>query len=164
MGVDVKGLALITSKLERYQALSKSQAIAATNRTAYSVQRYAKKKVRVRSGKLANSIVVWPANSQDAVAVVVPTAAHAPYVEWPTRPHIIRARRKKVLAARLGFKSVKIDGKSKRKMSYQVFGTEVRHPGTKGRPFMGPAASLGRKTFTEEMEKALAQAGQAIAK
>jgi len=50
-----------------------------------------------------------------------PKASYAPYVEFGTRPHIIRAVNARVLA---------------NTQTGQVFGPVVHHPGTKANPFM----------------------------
>ena len=46
-------------------------------------------------------------------------------VEYGTKPHTIRTKNKKVLASK-----------------GEVFGTEVKHPGTKERPMLRPAVAL----------------------
>lgn len=58
------------------------------------------------------------------VAIIGTPVSYAHFVEYGTKPHVIRAVRAHVLAnTRTG----------------QVFGKEVHHPGTKAQPFLRPA-------------------------
>ena len=68
-------------------------------------------------------------------AVVRATAPHAIYVEEPTKPHVIRARRVKFL-------TFVVNGT-------RVFRREVHHPGTKGAFFMRETAELMRQIMRE---------------
>lgn len=52
-------------------------------------------------------------------------AWHTLFVEYPTRPHIIRARGDGMLRFRVGGRI--------------VYAKQVRHPGTQAQPFMRPA-------------------------
>jgi HK97 gp10 family phage protein len=83
---------------------------------AYDVMR---EKVPVRTGALKASIVK---DLRDYQAFIGPTAPYAVYVEYGTRPHIIRPVNASVLAFR-------VSGRT-------VFTPIVRHPGTKPQPFM----------------------------
>jgi HK97 gp10 family phage protein len=79
-------------------------------------------RVPVDTGELRESIGV---QVQPGRVVVGPTAAHATYVEYGTKPHIIEPKNKKALA-------FKVNGKT-------VIVKRVQHPGTKAQPFVRPA-------------------------
>lgn len=66
-------------------------------------------------------------------------AKYSGYVHEGTRPHIIRAKRKKVLASR---------------RTGQIFGKVVRHPGTKPNPYMKRALKKSEKRINTFFEKA----------
>lgn len=74
------------------------------------------------TGKLRDSLTV---RVEPDRIMVGPTASYAPFVEFPTRPHTIRAKNKRAL-------SFMVDGK-------RVTVREVHHPGTKAQPFVRPA-------------------------
>jgi hypothetical protein len=77
-----------------------------------------------------------------------PRASYAPYVEFGTAPHIIRAVNKKVLAnAATG----------------QVFGPVVHHPGTKANPFMERIVASAQPDIEALFGQALSQVTAAIA-
>jgi len=77
-----------------------------------------REKAPVRTGRLRQSITV----RLDTEKVTVgPTVSYAPYVEYGTKPHIIRPVRAKALAFEVG--------------GTTVFAKLVRHPGFAGRFF-----------------------------
>jgi len=73
----------------------------------------------VRTGRLRDSIKVVRIGQ---VRFVGPTVPYAPYVEFGTRPHIIRPRRARALR-------FEMEGRT-------VFAMYVRHPGFRGRFFV----------------------------
>lgn len=81
----------------------------------------------VDTGRLRNSGTsrITVANGKRVSAEVSFNANYAAAVHNGTRPHVIRPRRAKVLAFRVGSK--------------RVFATKVNHPGTKARPFLADA-------------------------
>lgn len=80
-------------------------------------------RVAVKSGKLRDSIQTRVVGQS---VVVGPTAAHAPFVEFDTKPHIIKPKKAGgVLAFRAGGRTVIV--------------RSVQHPGTKAQPFVRPA-------------------------
>ena len=81
-----------------------------------------------QTGALRKSIVgrVVRRDQHGTSGVVEATAPHAIFVEDDTKAHTIRARRARMLRWEQ-------DGEVR-------FARVVRHPGTKGKPFMGPAA------------------------
>ena len=81
-----------------------------------------------RTGALRRSIVgrVVRRDAHGTSGVIEVTAPHAVFVEDDTRPHEIRARNRKFL---------------RWEQAGEVrFARVVQHPGTRGKPFMGPAA------------------------
>lgn len=62
--------------------------------------------------------------------LIAATAPHSPYVEYSTRPHVIRPVRARALRFR-------VDG-------HVVFATRVRHPGTRGQHVLRRTAQLAR--------------------
>jgi hypothetical protein len=117
-----------------------------------------------RTGHLAGSVRIQPAPGGFAVG---PTVAYAPFVQWPTRRHEIRARNAKALAlplgrgvfeARLGTRANQFSstGRPKRFTMARIGGKEravktasgrevefrrsVMHPGTRGLRFLEATA------------------------
>jgi hypothetical protein len=77
-----------------------------------------------------------------------PKATYAPYVEFGTAPHVIRAVNRRVLA---------------NKGTGQVFGPVVNHPGTKANPFMERILASAQPEITELFGQALNKITSAIA-
>lgn len=95
----------------------------------------ARQRVAVRSGKTKRSIK----NSfsrQKLESYVKATTHNAHLIEFGTRPHKIRIKRKKVLVIEGG-----------------MAGKEVMHPGTRARPFMRPAFEAEAPNITKEILK-----------
>lgn len=91
-----------------------------------------------RTGNLLQSFRFVTARLQ---ARWFPTARYAPFVEHGTRPHMIFPKNAKVLAWQkggVGKYVTSASGKSYYKSSkgVMVFAANVRHPGTKAKPFM----------------------------
>ena len=155
MKLKVDGIDVVLANMERFSKVSRAESDIAVRKTALDIHRaeikYLNLKTKRHTGRLAQIIVAMP---EAGTAVVEPTAPYAEYIEYGTRPHIIRPRNKKVLASRQG-------GFTKNGIGYgiyNIFGTEVRHPGTAARPFVAPAVSFGEKQFIKHMEAALAKA------
>jgi len=79
--------------------------------------------VPVDTGRLKNSIGMRREGGRKII--VEAKAPYAGFVEYGTRPHVIRPRRKKVLR-------FEVDGKV-------VFTTRVYHPGTSPQPYWRPS-------------------------
>jgi hypothetical protein len=77
-----------------------------------------------------------------------PQAKYAPFVEFPTAPHIIRAVNARGLA---------------NKDTGQYFGPVVRHPGTKGNPFMERILGAAQPEITIMFGQAMEKITAAIA-
>ena len=122
------------------------------------MHKMAKKKIRqhssnskVRSGHLTNEIHQKIING-GFTGEVISHASYSQAYEEGTRPHIIRIKSKKVLAgpkrgAPGGWKSISGD--------YAIYGIQVRHPGTQGRPFLYPAWLWGQRKLEDYIRKAL---------
>jgi hypothetical protein len=92
--------------------------------------------VPVRTGYLVQN---WGFEIGNLQARWYPKAQYAPYVEFGTGPHIIRAVNRRVLANQAG----------------DVFGPVVRHPGTKANPFMERIIAASEPEITEMFSQAL---------
>jgi HK97 gp10 family phage protein len=91
-----------------------------------------REKVPVRTGALKASIIK---DLRDYEAFIGPTVPYAVYVEYGTRPHIIRPVNASVLAFKVGGRT--------------VFTPIVRHPGTKARPFIRETVEEVKKQIPE---------------
>ncbi len=69
------------------------------------------------------------------------------FVHEPTKPHIITPKNKKVLA----WRSVSYSSFGRRKYSPYSFAMMVRHPGTKGQPFLSKAADSERPIYQQNL-------------
>ena len=99
-----------------------------------------------RTGALRKSIVgrVVRRDQHGTSGVIEATAPHAVFVEDDTRPHEIRPRRAKMLRWEQG-------GEVR-------FARVVRHPGTRAKPFMGPAAIKAEAALYAKMHERTAAA------
>lgn len=70
-------------------------------------------------------------------------AEYGAYVEFGTRPHIIRVKNKKVLANR---------------RTNQIFGRVVHHPGTKANPFFSRGIKATEEIFNSNIMQAVRNA------
>lgn len=92
---------------------------------AHAVEAQAKVYAPRRTGRMAGSIVATFAD--DLHATIGPGTLYAPYVEYGTRPHVIRPRKPG------GVLVFTVNGR-------KVVARSVHHPGTSPHPFMRPAA------------------------
>lgn len=91
-----------------------------------------------RTGTLQRSI--GPGELSDTRATVRATAAHAGYLEFGTRPHVIRPRNRRVLAWSDQPGATRLSGSMRTGFRPNVFARLVNHPGTAASPFLAPAA------------------------
>ncbi|WP_086282103.1 HK97-gp10 family putative phage morphogenesis protein [Campylobacter devanensis] len=77
-----------------------------------------------KTGNIKRDIKVISYSHKKAVVGNTKLAPYAKFVHFGTKPHIIKAKNKKVLAAK---------GK--------IFGKKVNHPGTKANPYLENAAN-----------------------
>ena len=95
-----------------------------------------RRRAPVRSGALRASI---RKHVREFEGYVGPTAPHAIYVEYGTRPHTISAVNARVLA-------FEVRGR-------MIFTPIVRHPGTKPQPFMRETAAEVKRRIPEFWEE-----------
>ena len=93
-----------------------------------------------RTGHLQQSIRVDLSNINEGKAEIVADASYAPFVEFGTKPHVIKPKRRQTLrwATEEGY----------------IFAKLVRHPGSKPYPFFRKAVEEG----LEEAKKEFVQA------
>jgi hypothetical protein len=97
----------------------------------------AKRLVPRQTGTLARSI--GPGSLTPAFAIVQARAGYAAYVELGTKPHVIRPKRKRVLAWAATAGGSRLSGRP-RKGATMRFAKVVHHPGTKPNPYLLPGA------------------------
>lgn len=154
MGVRIEGTAFVIARMEKFAQVSDTETKIAVNKAAIDIHRAEKKYLTMKTnrgtGKLVNSILLAYVDAN--TRLIEPLAEYAPYIEYGTRPHIIRARNKRVLAA-------KVKGARRKGVGqYTFFGDEVQHPGTSARPFVEPARAYGERQLEKYMNEALDKA------
>lgn len=114
-------------------------------RTAEDVEEFVGREVsrHSQSGAIFASIVKRREGDGWFVGHDGQRAPHAIFVHWPTKPHLIKPRKKKVLRwpAAGGFRFAKV----------------VHHPGYKGDPWMVRAAAMAPLTFDRHVQALLAE-------
>ena len=98
--------------------------------------REAKLRVARRTGHTGRTIA--PGDLTDAYTIVRAAGA-APFLEFGTKPHVIRPRRASVLSWTQG-KRLSGRNRTGRGAGARVFARVVHHPGTKAQPFLLPGA------------------------
>ena len=93
-------------------------------RVGSEVANEAKSIAPYKTGNLKRDIKVISYSHKKAIVGNTKLAPYAKFVHFGTKPHIIKAKNKKVLAAK---------GK--------IFGKKVNHPGTKASPYLENAAN-----------------------
>src|SRR5580692_3220368 len=101
--------------------------------------------VPVKTGYLVQN---WAFEIGNLQARWYPRASYAPFVEFGTGPHVIKAVNKRVLA---------------NVQTGQVFGPIVHHPGTKANPFMERIVAAAEPDIETLFGQALDQVNKAIA-
>lgn len=101
--------------------------------------------VPIKTGYLVNN---WGFDIGQLQARWFPRAAYAPFVEFGTGPHIIVPVNKRVLA---------------NTATGQIFGTRVKHPGSKANPYMERIVAASQPEINELFVTALDQITTAIA-
>lgn len=95
------------------------------------------KKNSYKTGKLYKSVGITY-GKQGTRAIIEAKAEHGSFIEEGTKAHIIRPKNKKALRFKGGSK--------------YVFAKEVKHPGTKAKPFMQPAFDKNIPNFIKRLE------------
>lgn len=138
MSYTLKGLPELRARIKAITPnspdLMRSLAVIVTAEAKYLVPR--------RTGNLGRSIQIGYVTRNSAQ--VKATANYAGYVEFGTRPHIIRPRNAKALRFAPGAGS-RLSGTPRRNAHNIIFAKKVRHPGTRPRPFMEPAVRIAAK-------------------
>lgn len=93
-------------------------------RVGSEIANIAKEKAPYKTGNLKKDIKVISYSHKKAIVGNTKLAPYARFVHEGTKPHIIKAKNKKVLASK---------GK--------IFGKKVNHPGTKANPYLKNAAN-----------------------
>jgi hypothetical protein len=101
--------------------------------------------VPVKTGYLVQH---WGFDIGNLQARWYPQASYAPYVEFGTAPHIIKAVNKRVLA---------------NVAAGEVFGPIVHHPGTKANPFLERIVAAAQPEITAMFDQAMGKIIGAIA-
>lgn len=112
----------------------------------------AKRRVARRSGFLGRSIN--PGSTGPDFTIVEATAPYAGYVEFGTKAHVIKPRRKSVLSWTEG-KRLSGRARTGAGAGQRFFARRVNHPGTKAQPFLVPAAkwALDKVGITKIIER-----------
>lgn len=138
---ELKNAKQIEAALKRYPQASLSVFNTAIRKSVLTVQRETMKRAPVNKqsggGNLRQSIKT---SLYSLKGIVYAGAKYAIYVHEGTRPHTIRVKNKKVLANR---------------RSGQFFGREVKHPGTRKRPFLLEAVNSTRRTIDGYFTRAM---------
>lgn len=117
--VKIKNFDKLSTALRDYPRISEPILQRAIDGTAAILARQTTREtVPYRTGNLLRGFTHVRGKLQ---AVWKPTARYAAFVNFGTRPHIIEARRARVLA---------------NKQTGQIFGKRVQHPGTQPNPYM----------------------------
>lgn len=122
--------------IERHMDQSVEHAAIEGEAVAKSAGRYQDRTGRLRSGIVARFV---KNSGREVVWELLSPAPYSAYVENPTRPHVIRARKARALRFQVGGRT--------------VFAQQVQHPGTPGYPFMGPGYQQAERTLMRELEK-----------
>ena len=140
LDLDTRFLKELTKKIKQYKKELKKEIQEALKNTVLEIEKEAKKKCPVDTGRLRNSIT---AEIQSPIEGQVGTnVKYASAVEYGTKPHTIRPRKAKLLVWK--------DKDSKKFHSAK----EVKHPGTKAQPFLEPAYLHGQDKAKEFFKEA----------
>jgi hypothetical protein len=113
----------------------------------------AKKRVARKTGHTARTIA--PGALTDSFTIVTAAGA-APYLEFGTKPHVIRPRTKAALSWTA---NRRLSGRARTASGRRFFAKVVHHPGTKAQPFLVPGAiaaihSVGIESIIKEWNEA----------
>ena len=138
--LDVSGIPQVKTKLADLQ----TAAPVALARTADELHDFIRRRAgaHTKTGALERSVTSQRINPLEYFIGHGPQVApHAVFVHWGTKPHIIRPKNKKALRWATGGKF--------------AFAHAVRHPGTKGDPWMKDAAREAPKRFERHLAERL---------
>ena len=123
--VHIEGVDEVVARIGIVSSRLNTSVASALNAGAKIVETSAKSKVKVKTGRLKDSIHTIPASPENLEAQVVADTNYASYIEKGTAPHVIVATNAAVLHFQL-------DGDD-------AFAASVQHPGSAAAPFMEPA-------------------------
>jgi hypothetical protein len=111
----------------------------------------AKARVARKTGHTARTIA--PGALGDRYTIVQAAGA-APFLEFGTKPHVIRPRTKGVLSWPANASGRRLSGRARTSSGRRIFARVVHHPGTKPQPFLLPGAiaavrSVGIKSVVD---------------
>lgn len=128
-------------ELKKYQKKNDKEFTHRVQQAALATQKMAQRKAPVDQGDLKEKITshtdIAKTHKQ---AQVISNADYSAAVENGTKPHTIRVRNKKVLAAHKGG-------------GWNFFGKEVDHPGTRAQPFLYPAWHKAQKDLLKGLRR-----------
>ena len=105
--------------------------------SAFNIERNAKSSASVKTGHLKRSISTKMGDME--ATIHTSNLKYAPMVEFGTRPHIIRVKNKKALYWKGASHPVK----------------QVRHPGSKAKPYLIPAFEKEKDQFLEKLKEVI---------
>ena len=130
-----------------------SNIIKANEETAKKIRKDITTNAPMGTGKYKQSIKVYPTETKDGVIstkigteMMVGNYNLGYLLETGTSPHMIYPKNSKVLA-------FEIDGMT-------IFAKEVHHPGFKAMPHFEPALNSNKKTYLDNIAKAIEEAGK----
>ena len=126
----------LAKRMQKISAAGQEKVKDAILKSTLQIEAQAKLLAPAKTGKLRGSIQSRVFND-GLSGEVTATAAHAAFVEFNTRAHIIRPKRKKWLRFKKG--------------GEWVFRKVVFHPGTTEQPFMRPALEQERPHLLREL-------------
>lgn len=139
MTVQVKGKQELGARLKSMKYLPEKVLTAWQMRTVELAKRKVARKTRI----LMNSI--HKGTRTKTFAQVEASASYAAYVEFGTKPHIIKPKYAKVLAwNNQGSVGNRQTGSVRSGAKPNVFARQVHHPGTKAQPFLLPSAKAAQ--------------------
>lgn len=97
----------------------------------------AKALVARKTGHTARTIVP---GSTGPTFTIVEAAGAARWLEFGTRPHVIRPRRARSLSWPADAGGRRLSGRARTASGRRIFARKVNHPGTKAQPFLVPGA------------------------
>ncbi|ANC77178.1 hypothetical protein ABE65_010340 [Fictibacillus phosphorivorans] len=134
---ELKGLEALINNIKDYEINKKTDVSNIVKDTALKIQANAKQRTPVKSGTLKRSIGIDLAPDEMS-AEIGTNEEYAPHVEFGTAPRTISTKDSSTLS----------DGK-------QIYGKEVKHPGTKAQPFLFPAYEQEIPEYKSKLAEAL---------
>ena len=139
--IDLSSIESLGAALDDYvDDLAKELGISMVD-TVVTIEKYAKHKCPVDTGKLRASITSEVTGFKEGA--VGTNTEYAMPVEYGSRPHDIRPKDKKALAFEKGGENVVVK--------------RVKHPGNKAQPFLEPAFMVGGRVARKNFDQAVTE-------